>query len=252
MVKAKKRLGQHFLHNENVAKKIVDSFNPPREALIFEIGFGTGMLTKYLLEYPNARFLDVDKESYEYIKEKYSEHSSKFLLQDFLKLDLSKNEQPIYLIGNLPYNISSQIFFRVFENHNKIPCTVFMVQKEVAQRLASVGGDKEYGILSVLLGVYYDVKILFDVSRGAFNPPPKVTSSVIKLQRNKRISLPVDDDFFKILVKTVFGKRRKMLRNTLKEIVPSEIPECANGFLNLRPEQLNVNDFVKLAECLRS
>ena len=252
MVKAKKRLGQHFLHDENVAKKVVDFFKPPREAFIFEIGFGTGVLTKYLLEYPNARFLDIDKESYDYIKEKYPQHSSKFLLQDFLKLDLSESEQPVYLIGNLPYNISSQIFFRIFENHDKIPCAVFMVQKEVAQRLASDGGDKEYGILSVLLGVYYDVKILFDVSRGAFNPPPKVTSSVIKLERNETLSLPVDDNFFKTLVKTVFGKRRKMLRNTLKEIVSGDIPECANVYLNLRPEQLNVNDFVKLAECLKA
>lgn len=252
MVKAKKRLGQHFLHDDNVAKKIVDSFKPPREALIFEIGFGTGVLSKYLLEYPNARFLDVDKESFEYIRKKYTEHSSKFLLQDFLKLDFSKIDYPVYLIGNLPYNISSQIFFRVFEHHDKIPCAVFMVQKEVAQRLASAGGDKEYGILSVLLGVYYDIKMLFDVSRGAFNPPPKVTSSVIKLQRNKRSSLPIDDDFFRILVKTVFGKRRKMLRNTLKEIVVGELPECANSYLNLRPEQLRVEDFVKLSECLKA
>jgi 16S rRNA (adenine1518-N6/adenine1519-N6)-dimethyltransferase len=252
VVKPKKQLGQHFLHNEKIARKIIEAFNPPDSAFIYEIGFGTGVLTKHLLKYPNAYFLDVDRESYEFMKKNFSDFSDRFLLQDFLKKELSKTNKPLYLIGNLPYNISSQIFFKVFENHDIIQCAVFMVQKEVAQRLASIGGDKDYGILSVLIGAYYDVKVLFDVNKGAFNPPPQVTSSVIKLEKNHIKNLPVADDFFKTVVKAVFGKRRKMLRNSLKDVVPGDLPACAQRFLNLRPEQISIEGFIELAKCLSS
>ena len=249
MVRPKKTLGQHFLHDEKVAKRIIDNFSPAPGSFVVEIGFGTGVLTKHLLDFEKALFFDIDRESYEFITKKYPEYKEKFVLGDFLRYDLRLLNSHLSLIGNLPYNISSQIFFKIFDNKDIVSTGVFMVQKEVAQRLASVGGNKEYGILSVLLGAYFDLYYLFDVKKGSFTPPPKVTSAVIKLVRNDRQKLSVSDEFFKRLVKTVFGKRRKMLRNTLKEL-GVELKPCADKFLDLRPEQISVEEFIELAECL--
>ncbi len=253
MVRAKKNLGQHFLHDENVAQRIVGAFEPPQEAFVIEIGFGTGVLTKYLLErFPKALFLDVDRESYDYMVKQYPSYKDKFLLEDFLSMDIASLNSKVSIIGNLPYNISSQIFFKIFENREFIDECVFMVQKEVANRIVSSGGSKDFGILSVLLGLFYDVTKLFDVSRGAFIPPPKVTSSVVRLKSKGKVYLGVDDEFLKLTVKAIFGKRRKMLRNSLRSIgVDTETDTSLKPYLDKRPEQLTIDDFVAVAKAVQ-
>ncbi len=247
MVKPKKRLGQHFLKDVHIAQRIIEAFAPVQEDFIIEIGFGTGVLTQYILD-KDALFLDVDKESFAFMTKKYPQYKHKFKLADFLQLPLQEYGKNIALIGNLPYNISSQIFFKILDNKDIIKHSVFMVQKEVAQRLVSSGNNKEYGILSVLLGVYYDIKLLFDVKPGAFNPPPKVVSSVISMNRNNVKNIGVPDTFFKQVVKSAFSQRRKMLRNTLSPFLKGEkISQNISAYLNKRPEQLSPRDFILLA-----
>ena len=244
MVKPKKHLGQHFLHDERIAEKIAHAISSPDPSEVLEVGPGTGVLTKYLLSRTFAfRAFDVDEESIDYLKKNYSDHSAQFLLKDFLKMSVEKENTVV--IGNFPYNISSQLFFKIWEDRQNISQVVCMVQKEVAQRISSEHGNKVYGILSVLLQAYFDIEYLFSVGPGAFNPPPKVQSGVIRLTRNGITNLPCDDKLFKQVVKAAFGKRRKTLRNALKDL---NLPESltSQDIFNQRAEQLSVQEFIEL------
>jgi 16S rRNA (adenine1518-N6/adenine1519-N6)-dimethyltransferase len=244
MVKPKKHLGQHFLHDERVAENIAHSISFGDLSEVLEVGPGTGVLTKYLLEQKYAfRAFDVDQESVDYLKKHYPSAADKFFLKDFLKEEVAQPNTVV--IGNFPYNISSQLFFKIWEDRQKVSQVVCMVQKEVAQRVSSEHGNKVYGILSVLLQAYYDIEYLFSVGPGAFNPPPKVQSGVIRLTRNSVNDLPCDDKLFKQVVKAAFGKRRKTLRNALKEL---NLPESLSSqdIFNKRAEQLSVKEFIDL------
>lgn len=247
-VRAKKHLGQHFLHDKLIAKKIVDSLDLENCQNILEIGPGMGILTSYLLEFQEQKtwVIDIDKDSIDYLHETFPQLKGRIIHGDFLKNNLADfTNGPLALIGNLPYNISSQIFFRLLELKNVVAEMVCMIQKEVAQRIASPPGNKTYGILSVLLGAFFDIEYLFTVEPEAFNPPPKVYSAVIRLTRNNTENLPCDEKLFFRVVKQGFQNRRKTLRNALK---PLNLPEQINAhpFLDQRAEQLSVTDFVAL------
>ncbi|MBL7917116.1 MAG: 16S rRNA (adenine(1518)-N(6)/adenine(1519)-N(6))-dimethyltransferase RsmA [Bacteroidia bacterium] len=246
-VRAKKHLGQHFLKDENIARNIVDAvLEEKSEDALIEIGPGTGVLTKYLIEKDNFFALDVDTESIEYLKKTYPKHQSKIIFADFLQEDLVKltGKQKFNIIGNFPYNISSQIMFKVLENRNNIDFVVGMFQKEVAERIAEKPGTKTYGILSVLLQAFYDISYLFTVSEHVFNPPPKVKSAVIKLKRNNVAKLPCNEFLFVKVVKTTFNQRRKTIRNSIRPIIT--FAEGAHPLLEKRPEQLSVAEFIEL------
>ncbi len=245
-VRPKKKLGQHFLKDENIARKIVESMRlEQEEQLVLEIGPGTGVLTKYLLEkdIPSFQALDVDQESIDYLRKHYPEDKDKFQLRDFLKSGLP--ESNLAIIGNFPYNISSQIFFKIYDHRQHVTEVVGMVQKEVADRICSREGNKVYGILSVLIQAFYEVEYLFSVSPGVFNPPPKVTSAVIRFSRNNVKALSCDETLFKRVVKEGFQKRRKTLWNALKNLnLPETLRE--SPMLSMRAEQLSVNQFIEL------
>ncbi len=246
-VKPKKSLGQHFLKDQNIAGKIVNSLSFETTRNVLEIGPGKGILTKFLIKRNDIflKVVEIDKESVEYIKNTINE-TLEIIHNDVLKLDLKNLFQDKFcIIGNFPYNISSQIFFQILEYRDVIPEIVCMVQKEMAERIASVAGKKSYGILSVLLQAYYDIKILFKVSPGVFEPPPNVQSAVIRLTRNKIEKLDCSEELFVKLVKTGFNQRRKMLRNSIKNLLPAGVDDT--WFLEKRPEQLTVNNFVDLA-----
>lgn len=250
-VRAKKALGQHFLTDQGIADSIVAALQG-KEAL--EVGPGTGVLTGRLLniEGMSLKVIEIDKESVVYLKNRYPELRNGLIEGDFLKLDLSGLfEGPYSIIGNFPYNISSQIFFHILEYKELVPEIVCMLQKEVAQRIAEKPGTKVYGILSVFLQAWYDIEYLFTVGPGCFNPPPKVQSAVIRLTRNSRESLGCDEKLFRSVVKTSFGQRRKTLRNSLKPLV-SSIPDAAtilaDPVFDLRPERLSVDDFIALTK----
>ncbi len=243
-VRPKKKLGQHFLKDQNIARKIVESLGTA-ENNVFEVGPGTGVLTRFLLERPelNLHLIEIDKESIDHLQQHFPELENRIYHEDFLKFDPTQLfEGNFSLIGNFPYNISSQIFFKVLEFRNQIPEVVGMVQKEVAERINAGYGNKTYGILSVLLQTFYNIEYLFTVSKQVFIPPPKVKSGVIRLTRNSRTELPCDESLFFKVVKTSFNQRRKMLRNSLKEICPNLPGEYAEK----RPEQLSVNDYIRL------
>ncbi|MEP1032070.1 16S rRNA (adenine(1518)-N(6)/adenine(1519)-N(6))-dimethyltransferase RsmA [Ekhidna sp.] len=246
-VRPKKHLGQHFLKDENIAQKIVEALKNEANLPVFEIGPGTGVLTKYLLQKPEIDFyaLDVDAESIDYLKANYLNRSDRFLFQDYLKYDVPFDH--FNVIGNFPYNISSQLFFKIWDDREKVDEVVCMIQKEVADRICASHGNKTYGILSVLLQAFYDIEYLFKVSPGVFNPPPKVQSAVIRLKRNKTKELSCDEKLFKRVVKAGFGKRRKTLRNALKDL---NLPESVTALevLNQRAEQLSVQEFISLTE----
>lgn len=242
-VRPKKNLGQHFLTDQNIARKIVDSLEATIPDVL-EIGPGMGVLTQFLLQRTdlNVHVIEIDTESVEYLK-KHFPNLQHIYSEDFLKADISERFPGKFsVIGNFPYNISSQIFFRILAFRNRIPETVGMVQKEVAERIASSHGTKVYGILSVLLQAFFDIEYLFTVSETVFNPPPKVKSAVIRLKRNQLAELPCSEDLFIKVVKAAFNQRRKMLRNSLREICTQLPPE----FAEKRPEQLSVNDFIAL------
>jgi len=242
-VKPKKNLGQHFLTDQNIARKIVDSLGAEVPDIL-EIGPGMGVLTKYLLERPelNIHVVEIDTESVEYLKITYPQLEH-IWAEDFLKADIGgRFSGPFTVIGNFPYNISSQIFFRILQYRNRIPQTVGMVQKEVAERIAAPSGSKVYGILSVLLQAFFNIEYLFTVSEKVFNPPPKVKSAVVRLTRNNIVDLPCNEQLFFRVVKTAFNQRRKMLRNSLKELCAS-LPE---EYAEKRPEQLTVHEFINL------
>jgi 16S rRNA (adenine1518-N6/adenine1519-N6)-dimethyltransferase len=247
-VKAKKHLGQHFLKDEQIAKKIADSLTENGYDTVLEIGPGMGVLTKYLLQKSyTTHVIEIDTESVAYLENTYLNLAPRILSKDFLKIDLSAvfGNKPLAIIGNFPYNISSQIVFKTLENRAQIPEFSGMFQKEVAQRIAEKEGSKTYGILSVLSQAFYDVDYLFTVPPSVFNPPPKVDSGVIRMIRKKNFTLPVDEKLFYRVVKTAFNQRRKMLRSSLKSMHLSDKLREDSIFAK-RPEQLSVAAFIKL------
>ena len=250
-VKPKKHLGQHFLNDIIIAQKIADSLIGNSYKKVLEIGPGTGVLTQYLLkkEY-ETHVIEIDAESVIYLNKNFPQLKNKILATDFLKIELSEFfQEPIAIIGNFPYNISSQIVFKTIENRKMIPEFAGMFQKEVALRIAADPGSKTYGIISILTQVYYDVEYLFTVPPHVFNPPPKVDSGVIRLTRKKDFTLPIDEEFFRKVVKTAFNQRRKTLRNSLKSFNLSDKLREDSIFAQ-RPEQLSVTQFIKLAQLI--
>lgn len=248
-VRAKKHLGQHFLNDETIARNIVDALlEKDKTTPIIEVGPGTGVLTQHLISEASVFFaLDVDTESVEFLKNKYPGKKEQILLSDFLEADLEKIAGTKFnVIGNFPYNISSQIMFKVLEHKNQVSYAVGMFQKEVAMRLAEKPGSKVYGILSVLLQAYYDIEYLFTVNENAFTPPPKVKSAVIRLTRNTVEKLDCDEVLFKKIIKTAFNQRRKTIRNSIRILFNNN--EIRYPLLDKRPEQLSVAQFVELTK----
>ena len=282
LVRPKKALGQHFLTDLSVAQKIADALVVELETVggatseagavpsgntdaampVLEIGPGMGVLSQYLLEREDIdlKMIEIDRESVDYLLTHFPKASGRVIEGDFLKMNLSYFFPGTFaVIGNFPYNISSQIFFRIIDHKDSIPQVVCMIQKEVAERIAEQPGSKTYGILSVLLQAWYDIEYLFTVGEGAFNPPPKVKSAVIRLRRNSRTELGCDEKLFKTIVKTGFNQRRKTLRNSLKPLIADKAareawtPEQSTEFLSnqvfeLRPERLSVEDFIALTK----
>jgi len=256
-VRAKKNLGQHFLTDLSIAERIADTLQDYHDLPVLEVGPGMGVLTQFLIQKDyNLKVVELDGESVNYLRLHYPSSLDKRIIEaDFLKLPLDGPEvfdgKPFSLIGNYPYNISSQIFFRVVDYRDIIPVCSGMIQKEVAERLAAKPGSKTYGILSVLIQVWYDVEYCFTVSPGVFNPPPKVQSAVVKMTRNNIASLPCEEKDLRTLVKNAFGTRRKTLRNCLKSLVQEWQPEQASSILqdpifDRRAEQLSVQEFIDL------
>lgn len=246
-VKAKKYLGQHFLKDKNVARRIVESLPIQEKTSVLEIGPGMGVLTQFLVNQPliDLVAIEIDHESVIYLHKHFPD--LKVIEGDFLQLDLQKIfPGEFYIIGNFPYNISSQIFFKLLENKDIIPSLTGMVQKEVAERLAASPGSKIYGILSVLLQAYYKVEYLFTVDENVFQPPPKVKSAVIQLTRNENLNIGCNEKLFKTVVKTAFNQRRKTLRNSLRPLVEKNHEIYKNSFFDKRPEQLDVAAFIQL------
>lgn len=249
-VKPKKALGQHFLTDLSVARRIADTV-ADTTLPVLEIGPGTGVLTRFLLQdHPdNVTVVEIDSESVDFLKNNFPELNGRIVEGDFLQLPLENffGGEPFCVIGNYPYNISSQIFFRILEYKDRIPLCAGMLQREVAERLAAPPGTKARGILSVLLQAWYDIEYLFTVSENVFNPPPKVKSGVIRLRRNSVTNLGCDPALFKTVVKTTFGQRRKTIRNSLKGLLPpgTQLPP-GSPLAAMRPEQLSVDQFVEL------
>lgn len=243
LVRPKKALGQHFLVDLNIARNIVNALGTDHDVVI-EVGAGMGVLTQYLIEnqLEKLQVVEIDKESVEFLKKKFPELEGHLVLGDFLKYDMTGGD--VGVIGNFPYNISSQIFFQILKYRNNVSECVGMIQKEVAERIAAGPGSKTYGILSVLLQAWYDIEYLFTVHENVFNPPPKVKSAVIRLKRNNVKELGCDEKLFVTVVKQAFNQRRKTLRNSLRSLIPVEIIE--NEIFNKRPEQLSVTEFVEL------
>lgn len=253
LVRAKKHLGQHFLTDKNIAEKIVNSLQQQdKYTRILEVGPGMGILSDVLLQKKDLEvyMIDIDIESFEFLKKKYVQIGDRLINGDFLKLNF-KDVFPgdFAIIGNFPYNISSQILFKVLENRNQVIEVVGMFQKEVAERCAAKPGNKEYGILSVFLQAWFNVEYLFTVKAGVFNPPPKVLSAVIRLTRNQTENLNCDEKLFWQVVKTAFNQRRKTLRNALSSLINKE-KMIAEPLLELRAERLSVNDFVFLTNLI--
>lgn len=252
-VKPKKALGQHFLTDLGVADRIASTLDAYTGAEILEIGPGMGVLTRFLLEkHPAAKvtLAEIDTESVEWLHAHLPEPQPLIVEGDFLQMDLDAlfpGEEDFCVIGNYPYNISSQIFFRVLDYRRRIVCCSGMLQREVAERLAAAPGTKARGILSVLLQAWYDVEYLFTVSEKVFNPPPKVKSGVVRLTRNGRVSLGVDEALFRTVVKTTFGQRRKTIRNSVRSLLPPGADAAAMPYAAMRPEQLSVEQFVELS-----
>lgn len=249
LVKPKKFLGQHFLKDLGIAKAIADTVDAAPGLPVLEVGPGMGVLTQFLI--PKERKLKVvelDFESVEYLRKNFPQLENDIIEDDFLKMHLENlfEGEPFVLTGNYPYNISSQIFFKMLEHKDQIPCCTGMIQKEVAERLAAKPGNKTYGILSILIQAWYDVEYLFTVHENVFNPPPKVKSAVIRMTRNQTTDLGCNETLFKQVVKTTFNQRRKTLRNSIKPIIGKESPLLALEIMNKRPEQLSVQEFIQL------
>lgn len=249
LVKPKKFLGQHFLKDLKVAKDIADTIDTCPSLPVLEVGPGMGVLTQFLL--PKERLVkvvEVDYESVAYLREAYPQLEENIIEDDFLKMNLQRlfDGNPFVLTGNYPYNISSQIFFKMLDNKELIPCCTGMIQKEVAERLAAGPGSKTFGILSVLIQAWYRVEYLFTVSEHVFNPPPKVKSAVIRMTRNEVQNLGCNEALFKQVVKTTFNQRRKTLRNSIKPLLGKDCPLTDDPLFNRRPEQLSVQEFIEL------
>jgi len=246
-VKAKKHLGQHFLKDENICNKIVDSliFHQGYKNLL-EVGPGLGAITKFLVDIDtNFKVIEIDRESIAFLGKNYPQLEGNIIQDDFLKIDFTKHfDGPVGVIGNFPYNISTQILFKVLEHRDMVPEVVGMFQKEVAQRIAEKPGTKTYGIISVFLQAFYDIEYLFDVPPIVFRPPPKVMSGVIRLTRNNRESLDCDEKLFLQIVKGTFNVRRKTIRNGVKKLFPDL--DTTDPIFDLRPEKLSVDEFVYL------
>lgn len=252
MVRPKKHLGQHFLKNEAIAKDIAEALQPGDYNQVVEIGPGMGVLTQFLLNGDNEVYVvELDTESVSYLKGHFDMRYDHIIEGDFLKLNLQDTfKENIAVIGNFPYNISSQIVFKVLENRDMIPQMAGMFQKEVAERIVAGPGSKTYGIISVLTAAYYEREYLFTVDKEEFNPPPKVQSGVIRLVRKENYTLPCDEKMFKTVVKTAFNQRRKTLRNALKPLgIPEELKE--SELLSKRAEQLGLEDFIYLTKTLK-
>lgn len=251
-VRPKKNLGQHFLTDLNIAKRIADTVDACPEIPVLEVGPGMGVLTQFLMEKPRlTKVVEIDYESVAYLNERFPRLRDNILGEDFLRMDLTKvfDGKQFVLTGNYPYDISSQIFFKMLDNKDLIPCCTGMIQREVALRMASAPGNKAYGILSVLTQAWYDVVYLFTVDETVFNPPPKVKSAVIRMTRNETTDLGCDEKLFKRLVKTVFNQRRKMLRVSMRPLFAGH--SVTDGFfahdiMTRRPEQLTIEEFVEL------
>jgi len=244
-VRAKKNLGQHFLKDKDIAKRIVDSLQTKNLSKVLEIGPGMGVLTQFLLQDSSfeTSVVEIDRESVEYLNQHFPELKDRIISADFLEMNLHTYfQEPFAIIGNFPYNISSQIFFKVLEYRNQIPEVVGMLQKEVAERLATGPGSKTYGILSVFLQAYYDIEYLFTVDEDQFIPPPKVKGGVIRITRNQKEHLDCDEKLFKSIVKMAFNQRRKTMRNSLKTMITTDELK-ANPIFDKRPEQLGVAEF---------
>ncbi len=248
MVRPKKHLGQHFLTDNNIAQAIVDCLDHDFSN-VCEVGPGTGVLTTPLLNkdyIKSLKLIEVDNESIEYLENNFEDNRLKIIEADFLRMNIDDIfTSPFALIGNFPYNISSQIFFKVLENRNRIPLVVGMIQKEVAERIAASYGNKTYGILSVLLQSWYDIEYCFTVNENVFRPPPRVKSAVIRLKRNSTQKLGCNEKLFFTTVKTAFNHRRKTLRNALKPLLP-DIQQSDHKFFSLRAEQLSPAQFIEL------
>ena len=249
-VKPKKFLGQHFLKDMDIAQRIAETMIGYAGVPRLEIGPGTGVLTRFLLAAGHdLTVVEIDRESVAYLQAHFPELDNRILEEDFLKLRLDKTFPGRFcVIGNYPYNISSQIFFKVLDYKDLIPCCSGMIQKEVAERMASGPGNKNYGILSVLMQAWYDIEYLFTVPEHVFEPPPKVKSAVIRMTRNKVTDLGCSEQLFKQIVKTSFNQRRKTLRNSLKPILGKECPLYESPIFDKRPEQLSVDQFISLTK----
>ena len=247
-IRPKKSLGQHFLKDLSVAERIADTISDYKDHPVLEVGPGTGVLTQFLLKkYNDVTVVELDTESVAHLKSHYPELDNKIVEGDFLKMDLAELfPESLAIIGNYPYNISSQIFFKVLDYKDRIPVCSGMVQKEVAERLASKPGKKAYGIISVLLQVWYDIEYLFTVEPEVFDPPPKVRSAVIRMTRNQRTALDCDENLLKTVVKTAFNQRRKTMRNSLKSLLGKENDLFKDPIFDKRPEQLSVEEFITL------
>lgn len=250
-VRPKKNLGQHFLTDLNIAKAIADTVDACPDIPILEVGPGMGVLTQYLTaKERDVKVVEIDSESVAYLNEKYPALRDNIIGEDFLRMDLTTvfSGRKFVLTGNYPYDISSQIFFKMLDNKDLIPCCTGMIQREVAQRMASAPGTKAYGILSVLIQAWYDVEYLFTVDENVFNPPPKVKSAVIRITRNNVTDLGCDWQLFRRVVKAVFNQRRKMLRVSLKQILDNVIDDgfYSQPIMTKRPEQLTIAQFVEL------
>ena len=250
-VRAKKSLGQHFLTDLSIAERIAHTLDDFKHLPVLEVGPGMGVLTQYLIDMGlDLTVVELDGESVDYLEASFPQLHGRIIGKDFLKMDLHKlyGDKPFCIIGNYPYNISTQIFFKVLDYRNQVACCSGMLQREVAQRIAEPPGSKTYGILSVLLQAWYDIEYLFTVDENVFNPPPKVKSGVIRLTRNSVTDLGADERMFKRLVKLSFGQRRKMLRSSLRQVFSSNPAVMERDVFRQRPEQLGVADFIALTQ----
>ena len=249
LVKPKKFLGQHFLKDLSIAKDIADTVDECPGLPILEVGPGMGVLTQFLMEKGReVKVVELDFESVAYLRENFPALEGNIIEDDFLKLKLEKlfDGRPFVLTGNYPYNISSQIFFKMLDYKDLIPCCTGMIQKEVAERIAAGPGSKTYGSLSILIQAWYKVEYLFTVHEHVFNPPPKVKSAVIRMTRNETKELGCNERLFKLIVKTTFNQRRKTLRNSISSILEKGNPLSNDPVVNKRPEQLSVQEFIEL------
>lgn len=251
-MKAKKSFGQHFLHNKNLARSIVQlAVKEAKDKLILEVGPGRGALTQFLIEDNiNFKAVEADWDMITFLSTTYPDYSDNLIEKDFLKLDLSEvnDGKPILVLGNFPYNISSQIVFKIIDHHDIVPCIIGMFQKEVADRIVAGHGNKTYGVISLLIQYYYDCQIVFKVSPGSFTPAPKVQSAVVLFKHKKELA-KCNPSLFKSVIKISFGKRRKMMRNTLKSFIQDTALENHEIFQN-RPEQLSLDQFVELTNLI--